>query len=195
MEVAMNTSINSNNINGKFFDMESFTNKLKKEDDYNLRILKSNFWIYIGFIGLYSIILIAELILFDKGIFSILPQIFFILSFVAFILIFKYNIKFFKKIDYSLPLAEMLTAVAERYKFRYGHFSILLIPIILMDAGLTFSFYDDLGSMSPLNRVLIVQAFYIPIMAISALIGILIWRHKQKPLRDKALELLKELQS
>ncbi len=191
----MNTSINSNNTNGKFFDMESFTSKLKKEDEYNLRISKSFFWIYIGFIGLYSIMMIAELFFSDRELSSILSQIFFILSFVAFVLIFRYNLKIFKEIDYSLPLVEMLTAVAKRYQLRFGYFLIVFIPIILMDVGLTISFYKDLGSMSPLNRVLIVQAFYIPTMVISAFIGILIWRHKQKPLRDKALELLKELES
>jgi len=175
--------------------METFTSKLKKEDEYQLRISKSFLWIYLGFIGLYFIMMIAELIFSEQELSSILSQIFFILSFVAFVLIFRYNLKIFKKIDYSLPLAEMLTAVAKRYQLRSSYFLIIFIPIVLMDVGLTLSFYEDLVSMSPLNRILIVQAFYIPIMAISTIIGLLIWRHKQKPLRDKALELLKELES
>jgi len=175
-------------------NMELFTSKLKKEDEYNLRISKSFFWIYIGFIGLYFFMMLTELIFFDRGLVSVLSQIFFILSFIAFVLIFRNNLKIFKKIDYSLPLAEMLTAVAKRYQLRISYFLIIFIPIVLMDVGLTLSFFEDLVSMSPLNRVLIVQTFYIPIMVISALIGILIWKHKQKPLRDKALELLKELE-
>ncbi|NOU19444.1 MAG: hypothetical protein HOO91_17960 [Bacteroidales bacterium] len=175
-------------------NMELFTSKLKKEDEYNLKISKTFFRIYIGFIGFYFIIIIVNLF-FDRGLIQVLSQILFILSFVAFVLIFRDNLKIFKKIDYSLPLAEMLNAVVKRYHLKIGYLLILLIPIVLMDGGLTLSFYEDLESLSPLNRVLIVQAFYIPVMAISTLIGILIWRHKQKPLRDKALELLKELEN
>ncbi len=187
----MNNSLS--HINDSLPNMELFTSKLKKEDDYNLNISKSFFWIYVGFIGLYFIMMIVNLF-FDRGLIRMLSQVFFILSFMAFVLIFRYNLKIYKKIDYSLPLAEMLNAVVKRYQLRLGYLLILLIPIALMDAGLTLTFYEDLGSMSPLNRVLIVQAFYIPIMGISALIGILIWRHKQKPLRDRALKLIEELE-
>ncbi len=197
MEVIMKTNDMNNNLNHTIEslpNLELFTSKLKKEDEYNLKISKTFFRIYIGFIGFYFIIMIVNLF-FDRGLIHVLSQILFILSFVAFVLIFRDNLKIFKKIDYSLPLAEMLNAVVKRYHLKLGYLLILLIPIVLMDGGLTLSFYEDLESLSPLNRVLIVQAFYIPVMAISALIGILIWRHKQKPLRDKALELLKELEN
>jgi len=197
MEVIMKANDMNNNLNHTIEslpNMELFTSKLKKEDEYNLKISKTFFRIYIGFIGFYFIIMIVNLF-FDRGLIHVLSQIFFILSFVAFVLIFRDNLKIFKKIDYSLPLAEMLNAVVKRYHLKLSYLLILLIPIVLMDGGLTLSFYEDLESISPLNRVLIVQAFYIPVMAISALIGILIWRHKQKPLRDKALELLKELEN
>jgi len=193
----MKTNDMNNNLNHTIEslpNLELFTSKLKKEDEYNLKISKTFFRIYIGFIGFYFIIMIVNLF-FDRGLIHVLSQILFILSFVAFVLIFRDNLKIFKKIDYSLPLAEMLNAVVKRYHLKLGYLLILLIPIVLMDGGLTLSFYEDLESLSPLNRVLIVQAFYIPVMAISALIGILIWRHKQKPLRDKALELLKELEN
>jgi len=193
----MKTNDMNNNLshaNESLPDTELFTSKLKKEDEYNLNISKSFFWIYIGFIGLYSIMMIVNII-FDRGFIRMFSQIFFILSFVSFILIFRYNLKIYKKIDYTLPLSEMLSAVVKRYQLRLGHFLIILIPIILMDAGLTLTFYEDLSPMNPLYRVLIVQVFYIPIMVISALIGILIWRKKQKPLKDRAIQLLEELES
>ncbi len=63
-----------------------------------------------------------------------------------------------------------------------------------MDIGLTFTFYDRPLGSSPLIRFLIVQAFYIPIMLTSLIIGIRIWKKKQKPLREEALKLLKELE-
>lgn len=195
MEAAMNNQINNlTTQNDKFIDMESFTHKLKREDEYNLRVSKTFLWIFIGFICLYLMTMVKDIIT-DKGLYRMFSQIFFILSFIAYIIIYRKNIKRFKEIDYSLPIAEMLKGVVMRYQIKVKLFLVLLIPIFLMDGGLTLTFYEDLGSMSPLNKILIIQAFYIPIMAISALIGILIWRNKQKPLRDKALELLKELES
>ncbi|MHC1703205.1 MAG: hypothetical protein AB9846_04795 [Tenuifilaceae bacterium] len=192
----MKTNIENNNLsnqNGNLLNMDTFTNKLKKEDEYNLRISKSFIRIYIGFIVFYTIILILYLIA-NQDLFRVLSQFCLILSFVVFVLVFRSSSKIFKRIDYSVPLVEMLKGVAKRYQLRVKYLLILLIPIILIDAGLTLSFYEDLTSLSPLNRILIIQAFYLPIMAISALIGILIWYKKQKPLRDRALELLKELE-
>ncbi len=55
-------------------------------------------------------------------------------------------------------------------------------------------FYENLEAYSPFARILLVQAFYLPTMAISFLIGVLIWYKKQKPLRDKALKLIEEIE-
>lgn len=190
----MNNLINNfSTQSDKQIDMESFTHKLKREDEYNLRVSKTFLWIFIGFICLYLVTMVINIIA-DKGLYRMFSQIFFILSFIAYIIIYRKNIKRFKEIDYSLPIAEMLKGVVMRYQIKVKLFLVLLIPIFLMDGGLTLTFYEDLGSMSPLNKILIIQVFYIPIMVISALIGILIWRNKQKPLKDKALELLKELE-
>jgi len=88
----------------------------------------------------------------------------------------------------------MLKKTTDRYRLRVDKLLTLIIPVLLMDVGITLRFYNDLLPMSPINRVLVVQAVYIPAFAISAFIGILVWRKKQKPLRDRALELIKELE-
>ena len=192
----MNNNIELDTINvknGKFLDMESFSSKLKKEDEKQLRLSKSFFWIYIGFICLYSVFIILFVIE-GRGLIKFLSQLFYLLSFVAFVLIFKRNLKIFNAIDYSAPLVVMLKSVIDRYKLRTGYFLIISIPILLMDVGLTLSFYEDLTPMEPINRVLIVQVFYLPVMIISAFIGVMIWRVKQKPLCEHAQELIKELE-
>lgn len=120
---------------------------------------------------------------------------FFIASFIAFILIFRKSYKEYKNINYSLPVIEMLRETANRYRLRVDRVLTLIIPVLLMDIGLTLRFYNDFLSINPLNRVLIVQAIYIPVFTIAALIGIFVWRKTQKPLRDRALELIKELES
>lgn len=173
-------------------DMDSLINRVKAEDAKNLRITKSFQWIYIVLIVIYTALLI-----FDPTITNLdrIIGAFYIASFIAFILIFRKGYKEFKSIDYSLPVIEMLRETANRYRLRIGKLLSLIIPILLMDVGVTLRFYDDLLPMSPLNRVLIVQAIYIPVFTISALIGVLVWRKKQKPLRDRAIELIEEIEN
>lgn len=194
-EIMNNNNIHTNdleNMDSKLVSIDSLVSRVKAEDAKNLRMTKSFQWMYIVLIVLYAAVLI-----FDPYIKSLdrIIGVFYIASFIAFILIFRKGYKEYKSIDYSLPVIAMLRKTADRYRLRVDKLLVLIIPILLMDVGVTLRFYNDLLPMSPLNRVLIVQAFYIPIMTISAIIGILIWRKKQKPLRDRALELIKELES
>jgi len=172
--------------------MNSLICRVKVEDAKNLRITKSFQWVYIILIVLYT-----GLLVFDPYIKSIdrIIGVFYIASFIAFILIFRKGYKEYKNINYSLPLIEMLRETSKRYRLRVDKLLILLIPILLMDVGVTLRFFNDLLPLSPLIRILVVQAIYIPVFTISALIGVLIWRKKQKPLRDRALELIRELES
>lgn len=176
----------------KDINMDSLISRVKDEDAKNLRITKYFQWVYIILIVLYT-----GLLIFDPYIKSIdrIIGAFYIASFIAFILIFRKGYKEYKSINYSLPVIEMLKETANRYRLRVNKLLTLIIPILLMDVGVTLRFYNDLLPMSPLNRVLIVQAIYIPVFTLSALIGILIWRKKQKPLRDRALELIEEIES
>lgn len=175
----------------KDINMDSLISRVKDEDAKNLRITKYFQWVYIILIVLYT-----GLLIFDPYIKSIdrIIGAFYIASFIAFILIFRKGYKEYKSINYSLPLIEMLRETANRYRLRVNKLLTLIIPILLMDVAVTLRFYNDLLPMSPLNRVLIVQAIYIPVFTLSALIGILIWHKKQKPLKDRALELLKDLE-
>jgi len=191
----INEQINGlENQNGSLVNTDSLINKVKAEDEKNLRMTKSFLWIYIILTILYT-----GLILFnpDPDIDSVkkISGACYIASMVFFALLFRVGYKEYKNIDYSLPVIEMLRNAAKRYQLKTKKLLALLIPILLMDAGLTLSLYNDLLPMTPLNRVLIVQVFYIPTMTISALIGVWIWSKKQKPLRDNALKLIKELES
>lgn len=190
------TSLNniSENKNGNFVNLDSLIQNVKWEDQKNLRISKSFLWIYIVMALVYTGLFIINpdpgIKLIDRISFS-----FYIASMIAFAWIFKAGLKEYKNIDYSLPLIEMLRKVAKRYQLKAWKFLVLAIPILLMDAGLTISFYEDLLPMTPLDRILLVQVIYIPVMVTSGIIGYLIWRRKQKPLRDRALELIKELEN
>lgn len=182
----------TNNQNRNSTDMDSLINRVKAEDAKNLYLTKTFQWVYIIMITIYTAMMI-----FDPYLESIdrIIKAFFIASFIAFILIFRKSYKEYKNINYSLPVIEMLRETANRYRLRVDRVLTLIIPVLLMDIGLTLRFYNDFLSINPLNRVLIVQAIYIPVFTIAALIGIFVWRKTQKPLRDRALELIKELES
>jgi hypothetical protein len=87
----------------------------------------------------------------------------------------------------------MLSKAVKRYKFSFTYILQALPALILIDAGLTLSGYYRWLSVEPLNRILIVQAFFIPVLIISGFIGYMVWRKRQKPLHDRAQQLLKEL--
>ncbi|NVO10077.1 MAG: hypothetical protein HXX16_08970 [Bacteroidales bacterium] len=179
--------------NGNSINLESLINRVKDEDARNLRISRSFQWTYIAIIFLYVALILLE----SKEEFystRTISNVFFILSFIAFSLIFRNGYKEFKSIDYSLPVIEMLRKTAKRYSLSAKKYLTLSIPIILMDVGLTISVYERLQPIDPLSRVLVIQVVYIPVMVISALIGLLVWRKKQKPLRDNALKLIEELE-
>ena len=179
--------------NGNQVNMDSLIRSVKAEDAKNLRISKSFLWVYI----ILAIIYAGLMVLNPDSDIKLIDRIsggFYLVSMVFFAFMFKKGLKEYRSIDYTLPLIEMLRGVAKRYQLRARKFLILSIPILLMDVGLTLSFYDDLLPLEPINRVLIIQVFYIPVMTISGFIGYLVWRRKQKPLRDNALMLIEELE-
>lgn len=179
--------------NGNQVNLDSLIRNVKAEDDRNLRISKSFLWVYIILAIIYAGLMVfnpdSDIKLIDR-----ISGACYLASMVIFAFMFKKGLKEYRSIDYSLPLIEMLRGVAKRYQLKARKFILLSIPILLMDVGLTLSFYEDLLPMEPINRVLIIQVFYIPVMTISGFIGYLVWRRKQKPLRDNALMLIEELE-
>jgi hypothetical protein len=88
----------------------------------------------------------------------------------------------------------MLKKVVERYRFSIPVVLVTCIPVIIMDIGISFNVANEPFGSSVLNRVLFIQAFYLPMMILAGYIGVRIWKKNQKPLRDKALMMLKELE-
>jgi len=173
--------------------METLIQKLKTEDEKYLRIsrnFKVLFWIMIIF---YSGFFIFNP---DKQL-SILDRLggaCYVLTFTVFLLIYRSYYKELKSVDYNLPTTEMLKNVIKRYRLFQPRTAASIIPIILLDGGLTLNFIDHFTDFEMIYRILIVQAFYIPVMAIAFLIGVRFWYKKHKPLRDKASELLKDFE-
>jgi len=178
------------NETNNFIDMETLINNLKVEDAKNLSLSKMLKSAYIVLIVIYTALMLIKR---DFDLLRIISDLSFIVSFILFAAIFVYNEKEYKKIDYSLPLVQMLKKGADRYKLSIPRILIVFLPVLIMDIGLTLNFYDEPFGGTSFNRVIIVQAIYLPVMFLSGYIGFKVWKKRQKPLRDEALKLLKEL--
>lgn len=179
----------NNEING--LDLSLLTQRLKKEDDKNLRMFRNFRYIFLVMIIFYSLLLIvnpdSDLSWFDR-----IAGGCYVLAFIILALLFRKYHREYSTIDYSLPVAEMLEKAATRYSLRKRNSLIIIIPLILIDVGLTLSF-SQRDIFSPAKMILVVQLVYIPVLVIAFLIGVWIWYKRQKPLRDRALKLREEL--
>lgn len=184
--------LTKNNEPANIIDMDALLLKLKNEDFRQTKQMKNFKWMYFGMIIFYSLLLIVnpdpELALHHR-----ISGLCYVISFGFFWLFFRKYHKKFNQIDYSLPLSEMLEKAANRYKNKIKNYLILIPPLVLLDIGLTISFSYRLASMGIMNRIFLVQAIFVPVMLISGFIGYLVWRKRQKPLRDGVLKILKEL--
>lgn len=175
-----------------FIDMDSLLINLKNEDARTLRKMKNFKLIFFIMIIIYTLLMVVnpdpELQLHHR-----LSGLFYVISFTFFAFLFRKYHKEYSKIDYSLSSSEMFRKAAERHNLTFSRYLVVLPSLLFIDIGLTISEYYRWSSIEPLNRILIVQVTLIPIFILSGFIGYLIWRKKQKPLRDGALQILKEL--
>ncbi len=174
--------------------MEALLDNLKKEDSRISRILKSAKWMYIILVFSYALMFVINP---DKDltIMNRVAGICYILAFTYLAILFRKYFKDQQKTDYSLSSSEMLANAAEKYKMNYRQLLQIVPALLLIDAGISITAYyaNVFVNFEPVYRILLVQAFYIPVLVISFIIGYSSWHKRQKPLRDKALEMLKKL--
>lgn len=184
----------TNHINQSPIDLESLISGLKTEDTRNLKLMlnmQSMMW---GIAAVYVFISALKFIMttswYDK-----LGGFLTLVAFVAFALLFRNYYKEYKTIDYGIPTIEMLKKAATRYELFQWRGFYVLAPLILEGIGLNLMIFDYFTNLEPLNRILFFQLSYFFVMVIAFLVGYIIWKKRQKPLRDHALALLEEFQS
>jgi Ca2+/Na+ antiporter len=188
-----NKEMNSSNSANIFVDIDALVFGLEKEDDRNLKMTRNFRWFMVVMAVLYTLLMVVnpdpELKMHHR-----ISGLCYVAAFTLFTVVFAKLNNEFLNVDYSLTSVEMLQQAAKRYKFLSWRYVWMLPSLLLIDAGISVTFFHRWISVEPLNRVLLVQAVFIPLMVISAFIGYLIWRKRQKPLHDSALTLLQELQ-
>jgi len=166
-------------------DLTQLLSDLKSEDLNYAAKCKRFQYIYWALLPIYVILTIRHFIA-SEDMMSGIGGLCFILSFVIFAVCFRKFSKEFSSVDYSLPTTKMLKAAVYRYQpFQLRHIW-LLVAILLMDAGFAFNSYLT-------SSFIDIQLGFLVVGVFSAIIGLIYWYEKYKPLRDKALFLYKEI--
>lgn len=176
----------------KSYDIDIHLNQIKEEDLRNYRMTRNFKWFLYVMIIFYALLMVVNPdpeLKWNQRISGLC----YVMAFALLAELFRRYNKDFREIDYSVTVAEMFEKAARRYQFGMRRMLQVIPSVLLIDAGLSISGYSQLMSFDFLTRVLIVQAFYIPVMLLAGITGYLVWKIRQKPLRDKALEILKEL--
>ena len=89
----------------------------------------------------------------------------------------------------------MMKKAARRYQIWHPRLIPVLLALILMDGGLIISFFYKNEAEPQLMEIIWFQLAYFSVMAVAFLIGLRIWKVRQKPIRDQALAIVKELEN
>lgn len=191
----MNNGIENNDFKamGLNNDMDSLIANLRKEDSRNLKLMRNFKWIYLVMIVLYALLMVVNPDP-DLELHHRLTGVCYVVAFGLFVLIFRKYHKEYSEVDYSLPVVEMLTKAANRYKFRWKSILICMPSIMLIDIGVVLSDFFATPEIDWSN-IINFQLIYFGLMIISGFAGYIIWRARQKPLYEGAMQLLKELQN
>jgi len=184
----------TNHINQSPIDLESLISGLKTEDARNLKLMHQMQQLMWGIASVYVFILALKFIMTTPW-YEKLGGFLIMVAFIAFALLFRNYYKEYKAIDYGIPTIEMLKKAVSRYGLFQWRGLFILVPLIIEGIGLNLMIYDNFTKLDPLNRILFFQMSYFCVMVIAFLVGYIIWKKRQKPLRDHALALLKEFQS
>jgi len=184
---------NNKDKNKHLLDIDGLIPGLQKEDRRNVRVMRNFQWLMWILIPIYFGLLVVNP---DKDLTWSYRAggACYVLAFLAFALIFRIYIKEYKTVDYGLPTTVMLKKAIERYRLFHPKKLFVLIPVALVDAGLIFFSLNDDKSGDSLS-ILTFQILYWGIMSLGTGVGIWIWHRRQKPLRDAARELLREIES
>jgi len=185
----MTTTINTPNL-----DLNRLIEGLRREDDRNMHLTNRFKWLMWIFAPLYFCFFLF--LLYEGG--SILKEIgffFFSASFLFFAILFRNLNNEYKSVDYGIPTTEMLRKAAQRYEIWQTKTAKAMFPAFLAAIGVSLTSEEMIPDIDD-TKIRIALAFgaYLLLLGVGFGIGYLIWRKRQKPLRDHALLLLTELE-
>lgn len=175
------------------FDINQLVTGLQKEDYRNENISR-NFKIIMWVMAPLYLLISGMKLISDGPSLDQMGFLFFSMGFLVFGFLFRSLHQDYKSVDYGISTIEMLKKAAHRYKLWQTKTYLTIIPCSLIGIATSFGIQDIVPHPDLTIRLLVVFTAYFAVMSIAFFIGYLIWRYRQKPLRDKALELLAEFE-
>ncbi len=177
--------------NHSFQDMDQFIGKLQHEDRRNIRLTRTFQWIMWAMALFYAAFFVTSFRM--ESVYKQVGWSLYVLAMLLFGFIFNYLKREYQHVDYGVSTLKMLEAAAKRYKLFQRKLVLATTPILLLDAGMVLVTFNPEEPGGFMHSLLFTQALIIPSIGIGLIIGICIWRKRQKPLRDAALEMIDEL--
>lgn len=179
--------------NNPDLNLEKLVSGLQHEDSRNLKLTNNFMWIMWIMAPLYLLFALFGFSTEETSTQHI-GFVFFSLGFFVFGFLFYTLRKEYKSVDYGISTIEMLQKAVKRYKFWQAKTYLTIIPVILVCFATSFSIEHLLPYPDQIKRMVIVFVIYLLVLCVAFFIGYLIWRTRQKPLRDKALAMLREIE-
>jgi hypothetical protein len=174
-------------------NMDKLLSGLKAEDNWNMKLTRNLQWFYWIMVPVYELVYFvipdAERTILDR-----FSGACYILGFLMFAFAIRSLYKDYLAVDYALPTVVMLQKAIKRYKLFQWKTAWVIPPVLLVDAGVSLSHFNETGIAAPWQEIVKFQYFFIPAILVSFCIGVAIWYKRQKPLRDNAKKLLEEIQ-
>ncbi len=182
-----------NNKNKLTIDLDKLTQKLINENEQARQLLKGAQAAML-FLGIAHF---TFLIINPNNFFSLMDRIsgFCTSGGLILLAIIYINIsKKYKNINYNLPTLAMLKQAAKRYQLVNSSILIYVIPIALINIGLTIACYQNLTKLEPLERIFFGQGLFWGVSAIGVGIAFWLWYNKTKPMIEQILAWIYELE-
>lgn len=181
------------NIN-PFTNIDQFIGDLQKEDSRNIKItliLQFIMWFFfLLYILIFFVIPDKTMTGYDRigGLFYILAYAYIALTFIK-----LHNN--YRSVDYGVSTVDMLKQAIKRYQYFHRKLPVIIVPFLLIDIGMVFRSYNPDALTSLLPHALKIQVLLLFAIGAGLIIGTVKWYKRQKPLRDAARTMLKEIES
>ena len=192
----MNNNTDSTNGFTAGTNLENLIRKLTEEDTRQAKVIRRTYVMYLTIIVLFSGMYILNPDP-ELGFYQRLTGAIFLLGFIMMTFFIRKSYLLLEQVDYTKSVYEVLNKAAERYRFwETKRMIFIAVFLIIIDVAVSMVFNGRYlpDSLSWIEKTLIVQAFYIPVITISFAIGWMQWRKTKKPMLEKIKELLKELE-
>jgi len=187
----MNDELQKSQLN-----LSELTSRLRKEDNRNINMTKRLKIFYFAFGALYALVFILHYVFDENNAWNdSLSGFFYVLAWIIFAFLFRKANKEYSQIDYSLPTVMMLNKAAKRYRLFQPRIIFAFGAALLIDIASSLNKIEIPLTEEALNDTLTFQVIFFSAILVGTIAGTIIWYKRQKPIRDNALALIKELES